>query len=179
MSVVGISTSIVHQGSGSFSDNISPPRLAALTRTAALLDSLVERRDARLKLWGNIDTDDTWRVDHQTKLNIKYENSVLCNWCLLFAHSFYIKKYMFHVFQKPFAISIQMEQIFFRYFTTIKSYESGVSLNTLFDIFESIEHGSFMCLRLYTSEKNKFTVENATLCRCAVGMLTLLTCFVT
>ena len=79
MSVVGISTSIVHQGSGSFSDNISPPRLAALTRTAALLDSLVERRDARLKLWGNIDTDDTWRVDHQTKLNIKYENSVLCN----------------------------------------------------------------------------------------------------
>ena len=150
MSVVGISTSIVHQGSGSFSDNISPPRLAALTRTAALLDSLVKRRDARLKLWGNIDTDDeTWRVDYQTKLNIKCENFRFVQLTPPFCTLFLYKKYMFHVFEKPLAISIQMEQIFFRYFTTIKSYEFGVSPNTLFDIFlRSIENGSYMCLRL-------------------------------
>eukprot|EP00250_Pteridium_aquilinum_P001117 c11324_g1_i1 orf=385-1989(+) len=54
--VLGIGTL---QTSRSFSENVSPPRLAALTQNAALLDSLVERRDARLKLWRSID--DAWK----------------------------------------------------------------------------------------------------------------------
>ncbi|MCO5549111.1 hypothetical protein L7F22_002577 [Adiantum nelumboides] len=47
------------QTAKSYSENVSPPRLAALSQNAALLDSLVERRDARLKLWGSVD--DAWK----------------------------------------------------------------------------------------------------------------------
>ncbi|KAH7421340.1 hypothetical protein KP509_13G051800 [Ceratopteris richardii] len=42
-----------------YSENVSPPRLAALSQNAAFLDLLVERRDARLKLWGS--NDETWK----------------------------------------------------------------------------------------------------------------------
>ncbi|KAH7276666.1 hypothetical protein KP509_39G017100 [Ceratopteris richardii] len=47
----------------SYSENVSPPRLVALSQNAAFLDSLVERRDARLKLRGG--NDDTWKCFDQ------------------------------------------------------------------------------------------------------------------
>lgn len=59
-----VDKSTLSQGSGSlqvsssFSENVSS-KLAALTQNAALLDSLVERRNARLKIWG--DSEEAWK----------------------------------------------------------------------------------------------------------------------
>ncbi|KAI5076690.1 hypothetical protein GOP47_0008755 [Adiantum capillus-veneris] len=58
-SFLSVEKSNTQHEAGSYSENVSPPRLAALSQNAALLESLVERRDARLKLWGN--ADDTWK----------------------------------------------------------------------------------------------------------------------